>query len=69
MLEEHENFVAAVTKSEMLVATQCKVKMSGSDKKVNEITYDTSSINRVTKKVLRVFTLYSCKTTAKKCAK
>ena len=48
---------------------QCKVKMSGSDKKVNENTYDTSSIKRVTKKFLRVFTLYSCKTTAKKCTK
>ena len=28
---------------------QCKVKMSGSEKKVNENTYDISSKNRVTK--------------------
>ena len=28
---------------------QCKVKMSGSEKKVNENTYDISSIKRVTK--------------------
>ena len=31
---------------------QCKVKMSGSEKKVNENTYDILSINRVTKRVL-----------------
>ena len=36
---------------------QRKVKMSGSDKKVNENTYDISSTNRVTKKFLQVFTL------------
>ena len=29
---------------------QCKVKMSGSEKKVNENTYELSSIKRVTKK-------------------
>ena len=29
---------------------QCKVKMSGSEKKVNENTYNLSSIKRVTKK-------------------
>ena len=33
---------------------QCKVKMSGSEKKVNEKTYDISSIKRVTKKFLEV---------------
>ena len=33
---------------------QCKVKMSGSEKKVNEKTYDISSINRVTKTFLEV---------------
>ena len=33
---------------------QCKVKMSGSEKKVNENTYDISSIKRVTKKFLDV---------------
>ena len=31
---------------------QCKVKMSGSKKKMNEKTYDISSIKRVTKKFL-----------------
>ena len=33
---------------------QCKVKMSGSEKKVNENTYDISSIKRVTKNFLEV---------------
>ena len=33
---------------------QCKVKMSGSKKKMNEKTYDISSIKRVTKKFLQV---------------
>ena len=33
---------------------QCKVKMSGSEKKVNENTYDISSIKRVTMKFLEV---------------
>ena len=33
---------------------QCKVKTSGSEKKVNENTYDISSIKRVTKKFLEV---------------
>ena len=33
---------------------QCKKKMSGSEKKVNENTYDISSIKRVTKKFLKV---------------
>ena len=33
---------------------QCKVKMSGSEKKVNENTYDISSIKRVTKTFLEV---------------
>ena len=33
---------------------QCKVKMSGSGKKVNENTYGISSIKRVTKKFLEV---------------
>ena len=31
--EQHENFVAAVRKYEMLAATKCKVKMSASKKK------------------------------------
>ena len=33
---------------------QCKVKISGSEKKVNENTYDISPIKRVTKKFLEV---------------
>ena len=33
---------------------QCKVKMSGSEKKVNEKTYNISSIKRVTKTFLEV---------------
>ena len=33
---------------------QCKVKMSGSEKKVNEKTYDISSIKRVAKTFLEV---------------
>ena len=33
---------------------QCKVKMSGSEKKLNEKTYDISSIKRVTKKFQQV---------------
>ena len=33
---------------------QCKVKMSGSEKKVNEKTYNISSIIRVTKTFLEV---------------
>ena len=33
---------------------QCKVKMSGSEKKVNEKTYDISLIKRVTKKFQEV---------------
>ena len=33
---------------------QCNAKMSGSEKKVNENTYDISSIQRVTKKFLEV---------------
>ena len=33
---------------------QCKVKMSGSEKKVNKNTYNISAIKRVTKKFLEV---------------
>ena len=33
---------------------QCKVKMSGNEKKVNENTYDISSIKRVTKNFLEI---------------
>ena len=56
MLEEqHENLVAAVTKWEMLAATN---QMQGENerqwKKVNENTYDISSIKSVAKKFLEV---------------
>ena len=44
---------------------QCKENMSGSEKKLNDNTCDISSI----KKVSGSFTLQSCKTAAKKCAK
>ena len=33
---------------------QCKVKMNGSEKKVNEKTYDISCLKRATKKFLEV---------------
>ena len=46
------NFVAAVGKQEKLAAT--KVKMSGSEKKNEQNTYDSSSIKRVTRKFLEV---------------
>ena len=45
---------------------QCKVKTSGSEKKVNKKTCDISIIKRVAKKVSGSFTLWSCKTKAKK---
>ena len=50
--EKHENFIAAVRKWEMQVAI--KVKISGSDEKVNRNTYDFSSIKRATRKFLDV---------------
>ena len=46
-----------------------KMKMSGSEKKVNKKRYDISSKERVTSRVSGSFTLKSCKTTAKKCTK
>ena len=49
--EQHENFLAAVRKWEILAAT--KVKMS-EWKKVNNNRYDISSIKRVTRKFLEV---------------
>ena len=54
MEEKHENFVAAVTKGEKVAATN--VKMSGSEKEVNENMYDISSEKRVT---CGSFTLYT----------
>ena len=47
-----------------------RVKMSGTEKKVNGTTYNISSIKRVTRKFLHgSFTLSSFETTAKKCTK
>ena len=48
---------------------QCKVKMSGSEKTVNDNTYDIPSIKRVTKKFLEVSRCTCAKKTAKKCTK
>ena len=50
--EQHENFLAAVRKWEILAAT--KVKMSEWKKVNNNIRYDSSSIKRVTRKFLGV---------------
>ena len=50
--KQHENFVAAVRKWEMLAVT--KVKVSGCEKKGNTNTYDIPSIKRVTRKFLGV---------------
>ena len=47
--EQHENFVGAVIKWEMLAATNARWKWTTVKKKVNENTYDNSSIKRVTK--------------------
>ena len=44
--EQHENFVAAVTKWEMLAATNARWKWAAVKKKVNENTYDISSIKK-----------------------
>ena len=38
----------------MLAGHQCKVKMSSSEKKVNENTYEISYVKRVTRKFLEV---------------
>ena len=54
MEEKHENFVAVVTKGGKVAATN--VKMSGSEKEVNEDMYDISSEKRVT---CGSFTLYT----------
>ena len=50
--EQQENFVAAVTKWEMLAATNARWKWAALKKKVNENTYNIFSIKRVTKKCL-----------------
>ena len=54
MEEKHENFVAVVKKGGKVAATN--VKMSGSEKEVNENMYDISSEKRVT---CGSFTLYT----------
>ena len=48
---------------------QCKLKMSGSEKKVNENTYDISSKKRVTKKFLEVSRCSSAKQRQRKVQK
>ena len=48
---------------------QCKVKMSGSEKKVNEKTYDISPVKRVTKKFLGVSCCSRAKQRQRKCTK
>ena len=53
MEEQHQNFVVAIGKWEMLAATnQMQGKNERQWKKVNENTYDISSIKSVTKKFL-----------------
>ena len=52
--EQHENFVAAADKMRNASGHQCKVKMSGGEKKVNKKTCDISSIKRVAKTFLDV---------------
>ena len=52
--EQNENFVAAVTKGEMLPATNTKWKEAAVKKKVNENTFYISSKKRVTTKFLEV---------------
>ena len=50
--EKLENFIAVVRKWKMLAAT--KVRMSGSEKKVNRNTYNISCIKRLTRKFQEV---------------
>ena len=52
--EQHENFVVAVTKWEMLAATNAKWKWTAVKKKGGENTYDIFPIKRVTNKFLEV---------------
>ena len=52
--EQHENFVTAVTKWEMLAATNARWKWAAVKKKVNENTYDITSIKHVAKNFLEV---------------
>ena len=53
--EQHENFVAAVTKWEIVAATnQMQDENERQWKKVNENTYDVSSMKSVSKKFLEV---------------
>ena len=64
MVEQHENFVTVVRKWKMLRAT--KVKVSGSEKKVNKNTYVISSMKCVTGKFLIVVVQNNGKVTFKK---
>ena len=52
--EQHENFVAAVTKWEMLAATNARWKLAAVKKSEQEHVYEISPIKLVTKKFLEV---------------
>ena len=52
--EQREHFVAVVRKMRNASGRKFKVKMGGSEKKVNDNTYYSPSIKRVTKKFLEV---------------
>ena len=55
MLEEqHENFSSGGEKIRNARGHQCKVKMSGSKKEMNENTYNISAIKRITKTFLEL---------------
>ena len=52
--EQHEHFCSGGDKRTNARGHQCKVKVSGSEKKANENTYDISAKKRVTKTFLKV---------------
>ena len=52
MEEQHENLYSGSDKVRNARGHKCKVKMSGSEKIVNENAYDISFIKRLTKKFL-----------------
>ena len=59
--EQHENFVAVVTKWEILAATYARWKRAAVKIKVNENVYGISSIKRITNKFLDVLRCSSAK--------
>ena len=52
--DQHENFCSGGDKMRNASGRQCKVKISGSEKKVNENTYNIFPKKCVTKKFLEV---------------